>query len=276
MVMIIWRFIGQNWRVYLFVSFIIWFVKIHSTRGAVNCRARIADFPKGIVLCFRSRHSVSLFTFINSKSYYFNFRLASTLLQKLQKIIFFPFLFKLFWSRVWRWSCTSSSFLFLHYKILPWKALRSKAVSMNLFSSFRWVDLVPVAGAAAGSRPTYLTATTAKHERGCQALVAFLSWKWGLTKLTKRASCWPPLWGDAAGRSRSSPCSCAPPDTRPALHRRTFRSPVWPSQTGMGRSEERRWRMRERGNHGGRGRWTWCGILGVLHLFQSDDGNVLL
>lgn len=27
---------------------------------------------------------------------------------------------------------------------------------MNLFSSARWVNLLPVAGAAAGSRPTYL------------------------------------------------------------------------------------------------------------------------
>lgn len=47
----------------------------------------------------------------------------------------------------------------LNYKFFPWKALRLKAVSMNLFSSLRWVDLFPVAGAAAGSRPTYLKET---------------------------------------------------------------------------------------------------------------------
>ena len=53
-------------------------------------------------------------------------------------------------------NCTSSPAPVLSYMSLPWKALRLNAVSMNLFSSFRWVDLFPVAGAAAGSRPTYL------------------------------------------------------------------------------------------------------------------------
>lgn len=43
-----------------------------------------------------------------------------------------------------------------HQKLLPLNASRLNAVSKNLFSSARWVNLFPVAGAAAGSRPTYL------------------------------------------------------------------------------------------------------------------------
>lgn len=57
--------------------------------------------------------------------------------------------------------------------------------------------------------------------------------------LTKWASCWPPLWGSVAGRNRSSPCSCAPPDTRPAPSRRTSRLLPWLSRKGMERSERR-------------------------------------
>lgn len=137
-------------------------------------RARITYFSKDIMLCFRTRHSVSLLMLlINYKNYYFNLRLASKL-TKLKKDSFLLFFFsKLFLSRVRRWSCTSSSFPVLHYKFLPWKALRLKAVSMNLFSSFRWVDLVPVAVAAAGSRPTYLTTTAAKHKLGYQVWFSF-------------------------------------------------------------------------------------------------------
>lgn len=55
--------------------------------------------------------------------------------------------------------------------------------------------------------------------------------------LTKWVSCWPPLWGNVAGRNRSSPCSCAPPGTRPAQRWHTSLPPLWPDQTGMEISE---------------------------------------
>lgn len=44
------------------------------------------------------------------------------------------------------------------------KASRSKAVSRRRCSSVRWVFLLPVAGAAAGSRPAYLRAVTVSVE----------------------------------------------------------------------------------------------------------------
>lgn len=49
---------------------------------------------------------------------------------------------------------------------LPENASRSKAVSRKCCSSTRWVCLFPVAGAAAGSRPTYL-----KHTQGLSLAV---------------------------------------------------------------------------------------------------------
>lgn len=42
----------------------------------------------------------------------------------------------------------------------PEKALRSKVVLRRRCNSARWVCLFPVAGAAAGSRPAYLTEYT--------------------------------------------------------------------------------------------------------------------
>lgn len=57
----------------------------------------------------------------------------------------------------------------LAHEPFSWNALRLKAVSTNLFSSVRWVDLVPVAGAAAGSRPTYLKWSTDSVARGWRA-----------------------------------------------------------------------------------------------------------
>lgn len=71
----------------------------------------------------------------------------------------------------------------------------------------------PVAGAAAGSRPTYLkwsidSLSAVAGARVCNA-------NWNLTKLT---SCWPTLWGNAAEHNHSGPCSCAPPDTRSATY----------------------------------------------------------
>lgn len=54
---------------------------------------------------------------------------------------------------------------------------------------------------------------------------------------TKWASCWPRLWGNVAGRNHSSPCSCAPPDTRPAPRRRISLPPLGPGRMGTGRSE---------------------------------------
>lgn len=118
-------------------------------------------------------------------------------------------------------------------------------MSMNLLSSFRWVDLFPVAGAAAGSRPTYLMwATTTWAESFHVNLKVILNKAGDLTKCAAR---WPTLWGNAAGRNRSSPCSCAPPDTRPALRWHTFLSRLWPSQMGTGRSDDEELKMRNWG-----------------------------
>lgn len=53
------------------------------------------------------------------------------------------------------------------------KASRSKAVSRRRCSSVRWVFLLPVAGAAAGSRPAYLRGATVRGDgegpRGARA-----------------------------------------------------------------------------------------------------------
>lgn len=89
----------------------------------------------------------------------------------------------------------------------------------------------PVAGAAAGSRPTYLKWSIDSLSAVAGARVCNVNWN--LTKLT---SCWPTLWGNAAEHNRSGPCSCAPPDTRSALSRRTSWLLPWPSRKGMERS----------------------------------------
>lgn len=60
---------------------------------------------------------------------------------------------------------------------MPSNALRSNAVVMNFFSSARCVNLFPVAGAAAGSRPMYLRERERRGEkylRHC-ALLLYLS-----------------------------------------------------------------------------------------------------
>jgi len=126
------------------------------------------------------------------------------------------------------------------FNYFPVKAFRLKAVSMNLFSSLKWVNLFPVAGAAAGSRPTYLKQTLKVcHlvlETNLPIVLKQIRSKVTQT-LTKRASCWPSLWGDVAGRNHSNPCSCAPPDTRPAQRFHISLPQFWPGQTGMERSE---------------------------------------
>lgn len=73
---------------------------------------------------------------------------------------------------------------------LPENASRSKAVSRKCWSSTRWVCLFPVAGAAAGSRPTYL-----KHTQGLSLAVDALEAQNGIpSKLTRRGGgagwCW--------------------------------------------------------------------------------------
>lgn len=86
-VMSIWRLIRQNWLDYLCA--VIVFVKFHHMicedtidTPCGHRRARITYFSKDIMLCFRSRHSVSLLMLlINYKNYYFNLRLASKLSQ---------------------------------------------------------------------------------------------------------------------------------------------------------------------------------------------------
>lgn len=121
----------------------------------------------------------------------------------------------------------------LSHKPYSWNALRLKALPMNLFSSVRWVDLAPVAGAAAGSRPTYLKWSS--DFLSPMAVGELCSTNWNPTELV---SCWPTLWGNVAGRNRSTPYSCAPPGTRPALHQRTSQLLPWPSRKGMERSGE--------------------------------------
>lgn len=117
------------------------------------------------------------------------------------------------------------------------KASRSKAVSSRRCSSVRWVFLLPVAGAAAGSRPAYLRG-------GDGAVRAKATERPGpgpqpRPQPTTRA--WRGLWWSAAGasRSRSSPGSCAPPGTRPARPRGTSAPPAAGGRRGTGTAGER-------------------------------------
>lgn len=86
-IMSIWRLIRQNW-LWLFVcghSVCQFHHMICEDTIDTSCghrRARITYFSKDIMLCFRSRHSVSLLMLlINYKNYSFNLRLASKLSQ---------------------------------------------------------------------------------------------------------------------------------------------------------------------------------------------------
>lgn len=122
---------------------------------------------------------------------------------------------------------------------LPENASRSKAVSRKCWSSTRWVCLFPVAGAAAGSRPTYL-----KYTQGLSLAVdALEAQNWIPSKLTRRGGGAGRCWRCGAWRSRSNPGSCAPPGTTPGLHWCTGRFQPSPDQRGTERAAERKRRV---------------------------------
>lgn len=117
---------------------------------------------------------------------------------------------------------------------LPENASRSKAVSRKCWSSTRWACLFPVAGAAAGPRPTYL-----KHTQGLSLAVdALEAQNWIPSNLTRRGGGGGRCWRCGAWRSRSNPGSCAPPGTTPGRHWCTGQFQPSPDQRGMERAAE--------------------------------------